>query len=68
MALAVRDMGMTIEEALQAVTVGGASALRRQDLGRLTPGSVGSAVMLDAPSYHHLAYRPGVELVERVIG
>ena len=67
-ALAVRDMGMTIEEALQAVTVGGASALRREDLGRLTPGSVGSAVMLDAPSYHHLAYRPGVQLVERVIG
>ena len=67
-ALAVRDMGMTIEEAVQAITVGGAQALRRPDLGRLTPGSAGQAVILDAPSYHHLAYRPGVPLVAQVIG
>ncbi|HEY5652133.1 MAG TPA: imidazolonepropionase [Acidimicrobiia bacterium] len=66
-AIAVRDMGMTIEEAIAAVTVGGAAALRRGDLGRLTPGSVGHAVVIDAPSYHHLAYRPGVQLVERVV-
>jgi imidazolonepropionase len=66
-AIAVRDMGMTIEEAIAAVTVGGAAALRRPDLGRLTPGSSGHAVILDAPSYHHLAYRPGVQLVERVV-
>lgn len=66
-AIAVRDMGMTIEEAVMAITVGGATALRRTDLGRLTPGSAGHAVILDAPSYHHLAYRPGVQLVERVI-
>ena len=66
-AIAVRDMGMTIEEAIAAVTVGGAAALRRPDLGRLTPGSVGHAVVLDAPSYHHLAYRPGVQVVERVV-
>ena len=67
-ALAVRDMGMTIEEAVHAVTMGGARALHRPDLGRLTPGSVGHAIVLDAPSYHHLAYRPGVQLVEQVIG
>jgi imidazolonepropionase len=66
-AIAVRDMGMTIEEAIAAVTVGGAAALRRPDLGRLTPGSASHAVILDAPSYHHLAYRPGVQLVERVV-
>ena len=66
-AIAVRDMGMTIEEAVMAITVGGATALLRTDLGRLTPGSAGHAVILDAPSYHHLAYRPGVQLVERVI-
>lgn len=62
-ALAVRDMGMTIEEAVAAVTVGGAAALRREDVGRLTLGSPADAVLLDAPSYHHLAYRPGVPLV-----
>jgi imidazolonepropionase len=62
-ALAVRDMGMTIEEAVAAVTVGGAAALRREDVGRLTIGSPADAILLDAPSYHHLAYRPGVPLV-----
>ena len=67
-ALAVRDMGLTIEAALAAVTVGGARALRRPDLGRLTPGSRAHAVILEAPSYHHLAYRPGVPLVARTIG
>ncbi len=65
-ALAVRDMGMTIEEAVRAITVGGAAALRRPELGRLAPGSAGDAVVLDAPSHHHLAYRPGVPLIWRV--
>ena len=64
-ALAVRDMHMTIDEALQAATTGGAAALRRPDLGRLAPGSRADLVMLDAPSYAHLVYRPGVPLVHR---
>lgn len=67
-AIAVRDMGMTIDEAIQAVTLGGAAALRRDDIGRLTPGSAGHAVILDAPSHHHLAYRPGVPLIRDTIG
>jgi imidazolonepropionase len=62
-ALAVRDMRMTIEEALRAATVGGASALRRAELGRLVPGSPADVAMLDAPSYTHLVYRPGMHLV-----
>src|SRR4051794_9873133 len=62
-ALAVREMGMTIEEALLAVTRGGAAALHREDLGRLAPGARGDAVIIDAPSYAHLAYRPGVSLI-----
>ncbi len=61
-ALAVRDMGMTIEEALAAATAGGAHALRRHDIGRLRPGSRADAVVLDAPHYAHLVYRPGVPL------
>jgi imidazolonepropionase len=65
-ALAVRDMHMTIEEAMLAATVGGAAALRRPDLGRLTVGSRAHAVLLDAPSYTHLVYRPGMPLIERV--
>jgi imidazolonepropionase len=67
-ALGVRDMGMTIEEAVVAATIGGARALRRDDIGRLTPGAQGHAIVLDAPSYHHLAYRPGVPLVTHTIG
>jgi imidazolonepropionase len=66
-ALAVRDMGMTIEEALTAATLGGARALRRDDLGRLAPGSRADAVVLDAPHYAHLVYRPGVPLVRDVV-
>ncbi len=67
LALAVREMGMTIEEALQAATIGGANALRRPDLGRITPGGRADAVVLDAPSYTHLVYRPGVPLVHAVV-
>ena len=62
-ALAVRDMRMTIEEALRAATVGGAAALQHPELGRLVPGSPADAAVLDAPSYTHLVYRPGMQLV-----
>jgi imidazolonepropionase len=65
-ALAVREMGMTPGEALLAATAGGAKALRRDDIGRLSPGTRGDLVVLDAPSYIFLAYRPGVALVESV--
>ncbi len=66
-ALAVRDMNMTADEALQAATLGGAAALRRTDVGRLAPGSRADLVVLDAPSHAHLVYRPGVPLVAVVI-
>jgi imidazolonepropionase len=62
-ALAVRDMRMTVEEAVAAATLGGANALRRDDIGRLSPGARGDAVVLDAPSYIDFVYRPGVPLV-----
>ena len=62
-ALAVRDMHMTADEALQAATLGGARALRRDDIGHLSPGARADAVMLDAPSHTHIVYRPGVPLV-----
>ncbi|MCX4448781.1 imidazolonepropionase [Streptomyces sp. NBC_01789] len=65
-ALAVRDMGMTPDEALWSATAGGAAALRRDDIGRLAPGARADLVVLDAPSHVHLAYRPGVPLVHEV--
>ncbi|HTL40021.1 MAG TPA: imidazolonepropionase [Pseudolysinimonas sp.] len=66
-ALAVREMGLTPYEALRAATLGGARALRRPELGRLGVGSRADLVVLDAPSYVHLAYRPGVPLVHTVL-
>ena len=62
-ALAVRDLRMTLEEAVFAATVGGARALRRKDIGRLVPGCRADVAVLDAPSPAHLAYRPGVPLI-----
>jgi imidazolonepropionase len=65
-ALAVREMGMTPAEAVHAATAGGAAALGRDDVGRLTVGSRADLQLLDAPSVQHLAYRPGVPLVAAV--
>jgi imidazolonepropionase len=66
-ALAVTAMGMTPEEAVWSATAGGAAALRRDDIGRLAPGARADLLVLDAPSGVHLAYRPGVPLVQTVI-
>ncbi|MFG2073565.1 imidazolonepropionase [Nonomuraea maritima] len=65
-ALAVREMRMTPLEAVRAATYGGARALRRTDVGWLKVGARADLVVLDAPSYVHLAYRPGVPLVHQV--
>jgi imidazolonepropionase len=61
-ALAVREMRMTPAEALVAATVGGARALRRNDIGRIAVGARADLAVLEAPSYDHLAYRPGMPL------
>ncbi len=62
-ALAVREMGLTPAEAVHAATAGGAAALDRDDVGVLAPARRADLAVLDAPSYLHLAYRPGVPLV-----
>lgn len=67
LALAVGLMGMSPEQALRAATLGGATALRRDDIGRIAVGARGDLVLLDAPSHVHLAYRPGTPLVRRTI-
>ena len=66
-ALGVREMGLTPTEALYAATAGGATSLRRTDVGHLRPGARADLLILDAPSHVHLAYRPGVPLVRRVL-
>ena len=66
-AVAVRDMHFSPAEALWSATAGGAAALRRTDVGGLAVGQRADLVILDAPSYVHLAYRPGVPLIHQVI-
>jgi imidazolonepropionase len=62
-AVAVRDMHFAIEQAIHAATLGGAKALQRDDVGLLSVGKAADFVVLDAPSYSHIAYRPGVDLI-----
>jgi len=66
-ALACLEMGLTPEEALWAATRGGALALEEPDKGWLVEGAVADLVVLEAPSYRHLPYRPGSDLVWAVI-
>jgi imidazolonepropionase len=65
-ALGVREMRLTTEEALWSATAGGARALRRTDIGHLAPGARADLILLDAPSHAYLAYRPGVPLAAAV--
>ena len=65
-ATAVLQMGMSVTEAVWAATVGGARALRRDDVGVVRPGARADIQVLSAPSATHLAYRPGVPLTWRV--
>jgi imidazolonepropionase len=66
-AIAVRDMHFSPEEAVRAATLGGAQALRRNDIGFLGEGARGNLLILDAPSFEYLAYRPGSQLIKQVL-
>jgi imidazolonepropionase len=61
-ALAVREMGLSPAQALWSATAGSARSLRRADVGVVTVGGRADLAVLDAPSYLHLAYRPGVPI------
>ena len=66
-AAAVSLLGFTVEEAVHAATSGGAAALRRSDIGSLEIGARADIAILKSPSYIHLAYRPGANLVETTL-
>lgn len=63
-ALAVREMHMSVDESLYAATMGGAKSLRRGDIGHLSVGAKADFSLLNAPNYIHFAYRPGVPLIQ----
>lgn len=78
-ATAVLQMGLTIREAVEAATLGGAIALGMHEdgwvdprgatqprIGVMAPGARADLQMLSAPSVTHLAYRPGMPLTEAV--
>lgn len=65
-ALAVREMFFSPEQALWSATKGGALALRRNDVGHLSVGANADFAILSSQSHLHLAYRPGVNLIEQV--
>jgi imidazolonepropionase len=66
-AVAIRDMGFSPEQALWSATLGGAKALRRSDIGALSVGMSADIVVLSAPSFRHLGYRPGVDQISQVL-
>ena len=67
LSLAVVQMGLTVDQAITAATLGGARSLGFDDRGFIASGAVADLVVLDAPSATHLVYRPGANLVRRVI-
>jgi imidazolonepropionase len=66
-AVAIRDMGFSPEQALWSATLGGAKALRRTDVGALSVGMSADLSILSAPSFRHLGYRPGVDQIAQVL-
>jgi imidazolonepropionase len=58
--LACLNLGLTIAEAVRAVTRGGALAVARPELGCLHTGSPGDVAVFDTPDVRHLAYHYGV--------
>jgi len=65
-ALAVRDLHFTPEQAIWSSTQGGADALRRTDVGHLGVDARADFSILSTSSYAHFAYRPGVPLIDEV--
>ena len=68
MQLATLQMKMTVEESLTAATLNGAASLKiANETGSIEAGKRADLVLLDAPSYLHLVYHFGVNLVTRTM-
>ncbi len=68
LALAVSAMGMTLEDALFAATLGGAHALGMEgEIGSLAPGKRCDLIILRSRDERELAYHFGVNLVAETI-
>ena len=65
--LACLGLGMPVEVAFRAATLGAARALRRTDIGRLTVGGYGDAVVLAAAHEADVVAHLGAPTIERVV-
>jgi len=66
--LGVFQMGLTIEQALNAVTINAAYAVDRQGrVGSIAKGKEMDLLLLDIPDYQYLAYHPGIDPVSAVL-
>lgn len=66
--LGVFQMGLTIEQALNAVTINAAYAVdRQQRAGSLAVGKDLDLLLLDIPDYQYLAYHPGSDPLRTVL-
>jgi imidazolonepropionase len=65
--IAVTQMGLTSEEALRAVTVGAARALRRDDIGKLEVGSRADFLVLNAPDPRALVSSFGEPIIKAFV-
>jgi imidazolonepropionase len=66
--LATLYTGITIEEAVTALTINGAAAIDRADkIGSIDVGKTGDVIILEFPSYKYIPYHIGVSCVEKVI-
>ena len=63
--LGVVQMGLTVDQAITAATLGGAVSLGIEDRGWVAPGARADLVLLDAATPAHIPYRPGANLVAR---
>jgi len=67
-ALACTALGMTPAEAVAAATINAAHAVgRAHETGSLEVGKLADIIVLDAPNHQFIPYKPGINLVERVI-
>ena len=66
-AVACSEYGLSATEAVRAATLGGAQALRRDDLGRLTMGARADLVVIEGDHWVDIAYHPGMDVIGAVI-
>ncbi|KKK40011.1 imidazolonepropionase [Mesobacillus campisalis] len=65
--LACRLYQFSVEEAIKAATYGGAKALGLEDRGVLQEGKIADLQIWDVPTYKHIAYELGTNIVDSVI-